>query len=130
MMGENDKLNLPRGLRKTILVSIRKEERRRARMYLFVSTIVVPSSAVGIWFAVSYMTQEFYQSSFYNYFSLLFSDTDIILVYWQQFVLSLAESVPLIGVTVSLVVIAIFLVSIRIFMGNVRGSFTPLFNHS
>jgi hypothetical protein len=132
MMRESDKAHLPipKGLRKNILLSIRKEERRRARLYLFVATIVVPSSIFGAWFAILYMAQEFLSSNFYTYLSLLFSDTDIVFMYWQQFALSLAESIPLIGATVFLMTLAIFLASIRVLVSNVRGSFTPLFNHS
>lgn len=129
-MTDNDNIRLPKGLRKNILLSIRKEERRRARLYLFVATIIAPSSALGIWFAASFMVQEFLNSSFYTYFSLLFSDTDIVLAYWQQFALSLAESIPLIGVTISLGALAVLLISIRVFAQNMRGSFTPLLNHS
>lgn len=130
MMRESDKVHLPKGLRKNILLSIRYEERRRARLYLFVATIVAPSSVVGAWFASVFMVQEFLNSSFYTYLSLLFSDTDIVLAYWQQFALSLAESIPLIGVTISLGALAVLLISIRVFAQNMRGSFSPLFNHS
>lgn len=128
-MKESNKLDLPKGLRSNILLSIRKEERRRARLYLFVATIVVPSSVFGAWLSASLMVQEFLSSSFYTYLSLLFSDTDIVLAYWQQFALSLAESIPLIGVTVFLIALAALLVSLRTFLGNVRG-FTSLVNHS
>ena len=97
-----------------------------ARAFLFVSVTVAPLSVLGTVFSVRYMLRGFYQSSFYDYFSLLFSDPDIIFTYWREFVLSLAEATPFIGITVSLITIGILLVSIRIFANNLRkGSLIP-----
>jgi hypothetical protein len=38
------------------------------------------------------------RSGFYEYFSLLFSDTGSIISYWKEFTFSIAESLPIISI--------------------------------
>ena len=129
MEGMN-KINPPNTLMKNILLGIGREERRRARLFLFVSVTAVPLSVLGIVFSIQYMLQGFYQSSFHSYFSLLLSDPDIVLTYWREFALSLADSIPFAGMTISLITIAVLLVSIRIFANNLRNGLSRSFGNA
>ncbi|MDP2705529.1 MAG: hypothetical protein U1D31_03550 [Patescibacteria group bacterium] len=129
-MKESEKLDVPQRLKANILLDIRKEERRVAQRYLLWSLVVTPVSAVGIIFSIQSLIAQLHQSSFYSYFSLLFSDTDIVLAHSQEFALSLLESLPFMGITVSLVAIVALLVSIKVFARNTRNGLFPLFSHS
>jgi hypothetical protein len=116
-------------LRDKILTSIRHEEVRRARIYVFTALAAIATSSVGAIFAIRYMFQGFYQSSFYSYLSLLFSDPDIAVSYWKELSLSLIETAPLVGITLSLVAIAVLFISIRILVKNVKPHGMPLFSN-
>jgi hypothetical protein len=124
-----DKLGLPKGLRGRILVSIKHEEIRRARIYVLVALSTTIFSLLGVVFAFKYMIQGFYQTSFYSYFSLLFSDPDIALSYWKELSLSLVEALPLLGITLSLVAVAILLTSLRVFVRKVKSNLIPSFSN-
>ena len=128
-MRDIDKVEPPKRLYENILMRIGQEECRRAKVFLFASAPIVLLSTVGIIFSVQYMMQGFYQSSFYSYFSLLLSDPDIVLTYWREFALSLTETIPFMGITLSLIAIVALLVSARIFAINVRKGLSPAFSN-
>lgn len=112
-------------LRSAIVTSIREMERRRARTYVAVASIVLFSSGIGLIFSVDFLLRAFYQSEFYSYVSLIFSDPDILLNYWQYIVLSLAESLPVLAIIASLVAALTLLASIRVLARNIRAAFAP-----
>ena len=128
-MRKIDKIDPPTKLRTNILMNIGQEESRRARVFLLVFATVVPLSILGTVFSIKYMLQGFYQSSFYSYFSLLLSDPDIVLAHWKDFSLSIAESVPFMGITLSLITIVALLISIRIIANNLRNGVSRSFSH-
>lgn len=115
-----DKKELPAHLRKSVLLGIQQEERRRARIYLVGSFITALSSAVGLIFSVKYLIQSLYQSGFYNYLYLFFSDPDVATAYWRELSLSLMETTPLFEITISLVAVAVLMASVRVFAVNTR----------
>ena len=98
-----DKLKPTRELRQNILLGIKQEERRRAKVYLFAYASIIPLSVLGIVLSFRYMSEGFYQSGFYEYLSLLFSGDSAIYVYWKELLLSLIDSMPIIGMIAFLV---------------------------
>lgn len=96
-----------------ILARIEREKRRIARIRFVLSGIAAFTSVIALVPAGLYAFGEFYQSEFYQYLSVIFSDIGIALAYWKEFSLSLAESLPLSGP-------AIFLSLIFIFMGALK----------
>ena len=124
-----DKLKPPKELREKILFSINKEEIRRAKTYFLVSVTTGLVSIFGLIFSVRYMIQEFYQSSFYSYLSLIFSDPSVVLSYWKELSMSLLETLPILGITISLIAVYVLLVSIRTLVKNTRGILIPSFNN-
>ena len=119
-----DRLKAPSRLRETILGSIRSEERRKARIYLAASSATLFVSATGFIYSVGYLSQAFQASEFYTYFSLVLSDPDIVLGYWRDIVLSLAESLPVLAVTALLFAVWSSLASVRIMARNMRSAFS------
>lgn len=120
---------LHQGLREKILASIKHEEIRRAKIYVFTALTTIVTSLVGSVFAFKYVIQGVYQSSFYSYFSLLFSDPDIAVSYWRELLLSLVETAPLMGITFSLIMLATLLISMRILANNAKTHLILLFNN-
>ena len=98
-------------------------ERRRAIVFLFVSAQTALVSVAGIVFSAWYAMQGLRESSFYAYYSL-------VLAYWKEFVLSLADTIPFMEITVVFVAVAVFLVSVRILAQNMRFGLSPSFSHS
>lgn len=93
-----DKLKPTKELRHNILLEIKREERRRAKVHLFAYASIFPFSLFGIILSVQYMSQGFYESGFYGYLSLLFSGDSAVYVYWKELSLSLIDSMPIIGI--------------------------------
>ena len=100
-------IELPPNLRARVLLGVRKEEIKRARVFLLASALVIPASLVGFWFVLQYLLTSFYQTSFYSYLSLIFSDPDVVLAYWQQFLLVLLEALPVASMIVALIVLCL-----------------------
>lgn len=103
----------PAQLLSRIMASIRSErsaraERRRAFAFSFgliMSLIVFVPSFLSL-------RQELAQSGFYAFFSLIFSDTEIVAAYWKNFVPSLLEALPATSLIFLLAAVCLFLRSI------------------
>lgn len=122
-----DNFELPESLRGNILLGIHTEEKRRAKRLLVVSAVVATSSLVGIIASLKYALVTLYESSFYSYASLLFSDPDVVTQYWKEFSLALLESLPVIGIVLCLIAVFALLMSLRLFAQNMRFGFAPTF---
>jgi len=55
----------------------------------------------------------FVESGFIQFFSLLFSDLNIVMAHWQNFSLALLESLPVMNIIVFAIVIVVFLESLK-----------------
>ena len=85
-------------LRNNILLGIKQEERRRAKVYLFGYASIVLFSLVGVVLSIQYILEGFYQSGFYEYLSLLLSGDSAVYAYWKELSFSLIDSMPIIGI--------------------------------
>jgi hypothetical protein len=110
----------PEGLFGKILARINLAKRRSATARaVFFGAVTVASLAVIIPIFQSFI-QIFSQSSFYQYFSLIFSDGQTILLYWKEFALSLVESLPITELIILSSIIFILLGSIRLASKNLK----------
>lgn len=98
-----EKVNPPQGLKRNILLGVAREEVRRAKVYFSIALIALPVSLVGVFLSGKYLVNSFYESGFYNYFSLLFSKDSGLLLYWKELTYSLVETVPVFGMTLFLI---------------------------
>ena len=115
----------PKRLSKIILTQIAIKEKHAMLVRLCFAVAASAVSFVAMIPAFMYMFAEFYQSNFYTYVLLLFSDGSTTLLYWKEFVLSLAESLPLVGITLVLTTIFVFLGSLRLMARYRRTVFLP-----
>ena len=114
----------PYGLLGSILARISEAQRRNARTRLAfwsAGALVALGALVPV---LRYAGQEFSQSGFYDYFSLLFSDGSMLLANsWKELALSLAESLPLMGVTLVLATFFVLLGLIRLIGRDMQTAF-------
>lgn len=108
-----DQKEPPPGLLELIMLRIGEERRRAARiriMCLGAVSLIALFSLVPAW-------QGFYaelaQSGFTQFMSLLFSDAGVVASYWQEFVMSLAESFPMFGLFAVLASVFALLLPLR-----------------
>jgi hypothetical protein len=69
---------------------------------------------------ISKMVDGFGSSGFFEYISLIFSDSSIILTYWKEFVLLIINSVPFMSFGLSLILVFVLFVSIKKVLGQFR----------
>lgn len=100
-------------IREGILSAISADERSRAKRYLAISVTTVAASVIGTFFAARYALGALYQTSTYRYLTLAFTDPDIVLPHWREFLLSLVESVPVFALTVATAALLALAVSAR-----------------
>lgn len=104
----------PVGLFQKIMARIHEEERLlsiKRRLILFSATVVVSAGAFIA--TIGVFQQEFAQSGFSYFSSLLFSDLGSVIANWQDFGLTLLESLPAMSMIALLAVALIFFWSIK-----------------
>jgi hypothetical protein len=115
-----DKLKPTKDLRRNIIFGIKREEHRRAKIYIFSYASIVPISLVGVVLSFRYVSEGFYQSGFYEYLSLLFSGDSVVYEYWKELSLSLVDSMPIIGIIAFLVALGVLVWSGSNALSNTR----------
>ncbi|MDO8600802.1 MAG: hypothetical protein Q7R73_04360 [bacterium] len=122
----NENTELPADLFERIIARIHEEERLlslKKRLILFSTTIFV--SVGGFIPVVSILRQEFAQSGFLQFLSLMFSDFGAVMANWQDFGLALLESLPIMGMAAFLLTILVFFWSLKHFVWAVKIVFYP-----
>ncbi len=99
----------PQALKGRILAQVALLEARAARVRFFISStvsLIALSTLVPTWNAVGF---ELSQTGFFEYGNLLASDSQSVLLHWQEFSLSLIDALPLASITLLLIVTLILL---------------------
>lgn len=107
------------GLFNAILLRIAQERVRAARIKFGIPAFVAAVSLIGSVSAAQYAISAFSQSAFMEYLSLASSDSVVVMAHWQEFLLSLAESIPFMGTTVALGLLFALLYSVRLMLRNI-----------
>ena len=116
-------LEPPERLYQAILARIEVEKIRAARIRVGLLGFVALISVVAVVPIFQYIVREFAQSGFYQYASLLISDSGVLIAHWKEFMLSLVESTPILGATIFLSIIFVLLSSLRLAIKNIRIAF-------
>ena len=119
----------PVGLAQRIIRHIAYLEERWLRTKAVVYGFIGIASIAGIVAGALTVMTEFANSSFFQYLSLILTDGGALTTYWQTFALSLAESLPLVGIMVILVALTGFLWSGAGFVRVIRPAFAR-FTHA
>jgi uncharacterized membrane protein len=106
-------LNPPEGLLEAVFARIELAKVRAARLRLAVSSVVASVALAALYPALRFAAQEFSASGFSDYLSLILSDTSALAAHWQEFALSLVESIPVFSITLALGTIILLLGAIK-----------------
>ncbi len=109
----NAKLEGNVNLAQNIWNSIAARNKRIARLKLWAFSSVSLASLIGFIPAWHLLSNDLAQSGIYEYLSLAFSNGSPFFAYWKEFVLSIAESLPTISITLSLSLVFIFFLSLK-----------------
>ncbi|MCX6785999.1 MAG: hypothetical protein NTZ18_04075 [Candidatus Komeilibacteria bacterium] len=110
----------PSGLLEKILARLAKERQLSLRKRLVVFSAFTALSAVAIFLSIKTAQTRAGESGFWQFFSLLFSDFATIKIYWQNFALSLLETLPVTSLIMVLAAILIFLESLKSLFKNIK----------
>ncbi len=112
-------------LSENIMKEVRRFENKKIRIRFILSSLIACASLGGIIESVLRLIQSSNQSGFFQYLSLLFSDSATFFSYWKEFAFSLAESLPLMSVVLLLSVVAVFLWSTSRALKDAEKTFLP-----
>lgn len=121
-----DVIEPPAGLYSAVLARIALARRRRARIHLAADSCVFFVSGVLLVPLAQYAGSEIYTSGFYEFFSLFFSDRQVVLNSWQEFVYALFEKLPSIAMLLMLAASITLVWSLRRAALSLKGAFTSL----
>ncbi len=121
----------PEGLFEKIMFRIREEQRLlilKKRLAFFSIGMMV--SVVSFIPLFNLVQTELSKSGFLQFFSLLFSDFQVVAAYWQNFIMSLLEAIPAMSLALFLIAVFIFLQSLKFWIKNIKLIFQskPLIN--
>ena len=123
----------PADLFHKIITRIKEEHRLmsiRRRIFVFSSLSII--SIIALIPAFGWVQKSFTESGFFQFLSLIFTDTSVVLAYWKSFTLALIESLPIITLSVFLTVLSVFLSSLKSLAKNIKVvfSYRRLFSNS
>ena len=88
---------------------------------IVVFSIMLAISFVWLFPAIKMAYSGFINSGFTQLFSLIFSDTSVVMSLWQNFALSLLETLPINGILITGVLAFLFFGSLRFLFKNIKG---------
>ncbi len=101
------------GLYQAIVLRIAAAKKHAARVRTSLFGVLALVSGLALVPAVQYAGEQFYASGFYDYLTLIVSDRGFVIAYWQQFALSLVESLPSLSLLLLLPLVFALVYSLR-----------------
>ena len=111
----------PRGIEERIYARISEcaaKTEHREKIFWGIFFIGALASFIG---SGVYAISEFSKSNFGSYFSIIFSDTGTVALFWRELGLSLIESLPIFGIALFLGSVSLALWSLHKFMKKTGG---------
>ncbi|MDD2678164.1 MAG: hypothetical protein WC042_00605 [Candidatus Paceibacterota bacterium] len=111
----------PEDLLAKIMKRIKEKQRKLAlEKVLIVFSLGTVASTGGFIYALKAIRINFYESGFLHFLSLAFSDSEIVLLYWENFVLSLLESLPVMSLILFLVSLFVLMEIMKFLAKNIK----------
>jgi len=107
--------NLAEGIWQMIV----RRDQKMTRLKLWTFTSIGLISLAGLVPALKVLSNDLAQSGFSEYFSLIFSDSGLILSYWKELIFSLAESLPVMSMIFTLSLLFICFLSLKHLMKQI-----------
>lgn len=111
------------GLYGAVMQRIALARQRSARVRTALFSVLALASATLLVPAAQYAAEQFYASGFYDYLTLIISDRGFVLAYWQQFSLSLVESLPSLALLLLVPIVVALIYSLRRIVQTGRTAF-------
>ncbi len=105
---------------KKIMCRIHKEQRLLLFKRIVVYFFGLAGSIVAFVPAFQMVKTGFFDSGFTRFFSLLFSDFNIVMAHWQNFALALLEAIPVMSIIIFSVIIVVFLESLKFLARDIK----------
>ncbi len=112
------KLEPDTSLNERVLMAVVAHNKKLSRIKLWVFGIAGACSFVGLVPALKILSLDLGQSGFFEYFSLIFSDSGTVITYWKELSFSLAEALPAMSIILTLSLFFVCLFSIRHLIQN------------
>jgi len=110
------------GLKTSIFSKIRALEMRKTINKVVLSSFFSLVSITSIVFFVINIINDASKSGLSQYLSLIFTDGKIIATYWQTYILSVVESLPIIPIAIVVASISVFVWSLNNFLKNIKNT--------
>lgn len=117
---------VPAGLYDSVLARIDREARRASRIRLAFFAPLVFVSSVAVIVSFQYLARETAQSGLSGYLSILFSDGGTAFSYWKEFLISLAEQVPVLSVALFLGTVFVLMSLLKATVKNMQMMLAPV----
>jgi len=114
---------MPPGLSAHVLARVAFARRREARVRAAVLGVLVACLVGALTFLLQYAASELYTSGFYEYASLLFSNSGFVLASWREMGFLLLESLPAIALLLVLAASAALVYLVRRTLATARVAF-------
>lgn len=119
-------VTVPAGLDRAVFARIDRETHRAARLRFAVFVPLALLSSVGVVVSFQYLAREIVQSGLSQYLSVIASDGGVVLAYWKEFSLSVAEQAPVFEIAIFLGTIVTLFGSLKAAVKNARTIFTHI----
>ncbi len=111
-------MEMPQNMHGRIMAKIMGEQikiaKRKLAFFVFGSL-----ASLGLFVAsVAYAVEQFAQSDFPHYVSLIYSDTSLLTLYWKDLAYSFTESIPLVSIVLFLLAAFVLALVLRKTMQN------------
>ncbi len=103
-----------------IINRIKKEKMIYVRRRIFIFSLLAIFSMFGAFLSLQATTGELAYSNTFEFLSLLISDFDIVIAYWNNFLMAFLESLPYLTIASLLISIALFIESLKILTINIE----------
>lgn len=111
----------PEGLFEKVISRIQKEQRLLAlKRRIVIFSLGLFGSGVAFFPVLKIAQREIRDSSFWQFFSLIFSDFRVLPNYWQNFAMALLERLPVISLVLFLVCLLVFVELLRFLLQDFK----------
>ena len=98
-------------------IVVRDQWKNKIKLWIF--TLIGFLSLAGLVPAFAVLSNDLAKSGFYEYFSLIFSDSGLVASFSKELIFSLAESLPVMNIVLSLTLLFVFFLSIKYVMKQI-----------
>lgn len=112
---------LPAGLFDRIIFAIKREqELQNTKKLAFEFLALLAVSLIAAPFSWSFFSGQMVESGVLEFISIAMNDLGVFLVFWQDFSLAIAESLPIIGITLFTINMVLAVFTLRLFLYKKR----------